>query len=550
MSVVPQCSCSCLADLNMTDSNINSRLAHPAWALAFAGVPFFMVLYAGPLFIDDAYITFRYAENLARGHGFVFNTEPLLGTTAPFYCFLLAGARLVGLPMIHAAFAIGLVSGALAPVFCWRIGVSNNRAAAGFLAALLLCLSPHWWRNASTGMETTLAGTLALAAIYLDLRGRAVASGVLCALLVLTRPDGATLPLLIFIIRVVTDRHSAIRFAVGGVVVLILWLIYAFLVFGSPLPQSLDAKKLIHAYPWYKALSRYLLWFATLKEPAGAWRVPDSVVFIIRAGMIGVSALWMAGADGIFRSWREGLVLVLWPVVFILGLCAVEVDTFFWYKMPIVPVFFFVSAFGFDLVYKWVGEWRPLNTGVTTAALRGALFVVIALFIVLQLVNAVPVIFDKDKLKTLTDKEKIFEEMSQLMRDKTERSGKVPGEVKVYVGEVGVIGYEMMDYEVIDSAGINSREVYEIRKLDWERMKKAHPEYNWQHQKWGSIEWSKEAIGKYRPDFIASDIRYLHLKNLARDEEFKQDYSVIKSWSDHNGNRYVVLERLVKKDGS
>jgi len=47
--------------------------------------------------VDDAYITYQYAKNIAHGHGFVFNVgdQPTLGTSTPLYAGLLAlGARL------------------------------------------------------------------------------------------------------------------------------------------------------------------------------------------------------------------------------------------------------------------------------------------------------------------------------------------------------------------------------------------------------------------------------------------------------------------------
>src|SRR5260370_7749062 len=52
---------------------------------------------------DDAYITFRYAANLARGLGLVFNpSEHVLGTTSPLFTVILAGVgRLVGLQHIE-----------------------------------------------------------------------------------------------------------------------------------------------------------------------------------------------------------------------------------------------------------------------------------------------------------------------------------------------------------------------------------------------------------------------------------------------------------------
>ena len=48
-------------------------------------------LVPGQRIVDDAYITFRYARNIADGLGFVYNPgQPVLGTTTPLYTMLLA----------------------------------------------------------------------------------------------------------------------------------------------------------------------------------------------------------------------------------------------------------------------------------------------------------------------------------------------------------------------------------------------------------------------------------------------------------------------------
>jgi hypothetical protein len=50
----------------------------------------------GPKPIDDAYITFRYARNLAEGIGLVYNPcEHVLGTTTPLFSLVLALLYLV-----------------------------------------------------------------------------------------------------------------------------------------------------------------------------------------------------------------------------------------------------------------------------------------------------------------------------------------------------------------------------------------------------------------------------------------------------------------------
>src|SRR5260370_38217980 len=83
--------------------------------LAAAGIV--RIISAVPLLpyglFDDAYITFRYAANLARGLGLVFNpSEHVLGTTSPLFTVILAGAgRLVGLQHMEA---IAVTAGILA----------------------------------------------------------------------------------------------------------------------------------------------------------------------------------------------------------------------------------------------------------------------------------------------------------------------------------------------------------------------------------------------------------------------------------------------------
>ena len=64
------------------------------WVLCLS-VAATMILWSdSPLDVDDAYITYRYAENLAGGNGFVYNVgEQILGTSTPLYTLLLAGSR-------------------------------------------------------------------------------------------------------------------------------------------------------------------------------------------------------------------------------------------------------------------------------------------------------------------------------------------------------------------------------------------------------------------------------------------------------------------------
>jgi len=73
-----------------------------------------------PMRYDDAFITYRYATNVAHAGRFVFNLDdaPVLGTSTPLYTFLLA---------------IGAKCGADIPVLSLYLGGIATMMTAGLL---------------------------------------------------------------------------------------------------------------------------------------------------------------------------------------------------------------------------------------------------------------------------------------------------------------------------------------------------------------------------------------------------------------------------------
>jgi 4-amino-4-deoxy-L-arabinose transferase-like glycosyltransferase len=99
----------------------------------------------GPKTYDDAYITFRYARNLALGHGFVYNPgDNILGTTTPLLTLLLA---LLGrIFSVDAIPAIGQAISGAALFFCgalaYLLGKTNGQRLAGVIAGLAMLINP------------------------------------------------------------------------------------------------------------------------------------------------------------------------------------------------------------------------------------------------------------------------------------------------------------------------------------------------------------------------------------------------------------------------
>jgi hypothetical protein len=149
-------------------------------------------LLAGPRTIDDAYITFRYARNLAQGLGFVYNPgEQVLGTTTPLYTLMMALAWLAGLrdlPIL--AMALNSLADAATAIVLYWLGLKLGRSrlvAAG--AGLAWALSPMSVTFAVGGMETAFVILALVAAFAAYVAGRSRLSAALVALAVLLRPD-------------------------------------------------------------------------------------------------------------------------------------------------------------------------------------------------------------------------------------------------------------------------------------------------------------------------------------------------------------------------
>ncbi len=187
----------------------------PAWAPVLAGLLVFAVhdWTLQPWTLDDAYISFRYADNLVAGHGVVFNAgERVEGYTNFLWLLLMAGGRALGFSPVVFSKLLGGVLDVLSLTlvgFAHRIvpGVSRRTAMFG---ALLLGTCGVFSKWSMSGMEVPLVGLLSTAAVLVHLRGRqrqdgaglAVASGVLAGLAAMSRPDAGLVFGVLFLDRV------------------------------------------------------------------------------------------------------------------------------------------------------------------------------------------------------------------------------------------------------------------------------------------------------------------------------------------------------------
>lgn len=145
---------------------------------------------------DDAFISFRYARNLAHGHGLVFNPgQRVEGYTNFLWVILLAGGIRLGSDPIWLAKVAGLVCG-LAVIILTMLLADRLAPGAGIWTAcapLMLVSTASLSRYALSGMETLMFSMWLCLALWLEL-GAGEQGGILAAmswvLAALTRPEG------------------------------------------------------------------------------------------------------------------------------------------------------------------------------------------------------------------------------------------------------------------------------------------------------------------------------------------------------------------------
>lgn len=237
-------------------------------------------LIPGPRTIDDAFITFRYARNIVEGAGFVYNPGvATLGTTTPLFALLLAGASAATGSGDFPALAVALsaAADAVGVALLFTLGRRALPIGVAALPALLWAVSPMSVTFAIGGMETSLAVLWMLAAFTAftappSARNDAVV-GVCIGLGLLTRIDSALWAASLLgwqaLSRLWAARArlslGALPLATWGAVALVLlpWAIYATAAFGSPIPNSVTAKRDAYLVPAGSALVRMVQTYST-----------------------------------------------------------------------------------------------------------------------------------------------------------------------------------------------------------------------------------------------------------------------------------------------
>jgi len=290
--------------------------------------------------IDDFFITYRYADNLAAGHGLTFNPgERVFGTTAPGLALLLGALRwLTGVPVptlgTSVTFAAVLATSAIVLVQARRRGRGPEALAGGGL----LAASAFAWVHNGAEVFVVLA-LLAVAATLAARRGRLgdAAAGLVAGAAAWCRPDAVLGIGLLGLVEWVRRRRLPGTYGVAAAAVLAAGLAAAWAWFGSFLPATLEAKRLQAAW-------RPEIW------PSGAdfWPAASRLLaeHAVGSALLPLALLGLAGLPIAARRGGPALrLVVLYAAAQAVSYPLLGVAFYAWYLLPTLAAFGYGAAF-------------------------------------------------------------------------------------------------------------------------------------------------------------------------------------------------------------
>jgi hypothetical protein len=294
----------------MSSSSTSRRTEDALKVLLGLGLPLLLVAsnarFIGDFTIDDAFISFRYARNLTRGLGLVYNQgEVVEGYTNFFWTVLMAGAIKLGIDPVIAAKCLGG-----AAVFGIMTLFYAMGGGAFCIANWLLATAFSFQAHALLGLEGGLFTFLMLLGAYLLAKpGKSLWPAAAFALAALTRPEAPAYFLIALVLLAREGRWRRLALFAAIVGAHVAWR-HAF--YGTWLPNTLAAKTGNITTQFYSGVAyvrAYLLEAGPLLVlflfgAAYAWVERDRrALALVALALFNVAYVLVVGADWMF-GWR------------------------------------------------------------------------------------------------------------------------------------------------------------------------------------------------------------------------------------------------------
>jgi hypothetical protein len=325
---------------------------------------------------EDALITLQHAENAVRGLGLTHTPQagpPLHGFTSPLSVLIpLAGEWMHGgwgLPLLRLISALlGGVSVWLGMRIAWRLALAP---ALIFLTGAYLAIEHHQLLFGMAGMETQVVVSVLLFSFYtlFDLDPRRVGIGL--GLCMLARPDLCFWVAIALVLTAWRCREEGtwrpLAIAITWIVALYgPWIAFTTYYYGSPIPNTILAKRYGYGIAWYHGLPGlhilelivFRLRFYILGALGPAYGGNGTGYQLFADGGAIAFAVSLLAVPGCVRAWRRrgretaGLGICAFVVIYFLYYMFGMYFSFGWYLVPFAAAVILAAASGADLLLR------------------------------------------------------------------------------------------------------------------------------------------------------------------------------------------------------
>ncbi|MBI3585728.1 MAG: hypothetical protein HY088_01195 [Ignavibacteriales bacterium] len=290
---------------------------------------------------DDTYIYLQYAKNIVGGDGFSFNAGiPSYGVTGPFWTLLIASGAKLGLDPYMVAKTLDLLFANIAIVILYLLAFAIIRDKIyALIVAWMFSFDAWFLRWTCSGMESSLAVLLALLTVWNAYRKEYATATFVAGMFTLVRPEGFLLFLVVLVDIFLNTRvrASAWRKIISSLalfsVIILTWLLFAYIHFGAIVPNTLQAKST-------QGFSLAVVWFTlfSMLKIIGATQVVAALAIVVGFIVVVRRSNWLRIKEDAFP--------LLWVIALPLLYIVMNVQVVSRYLLPISPFIVLYGVWG------------------------------------------------------------------------------------------------------------------------------------------------------------------------------------------------------------
>ena len=338
---------------------------------------------------DDAFISFRYAENFAQGHGLTWNTnetEPVEGYTNFLWTLLISAAIAMNGDPVVWSMILGFIFGLGTLVFTYRASLKIYESRPTALLSVFLLGTNYTYSSYMTGgLETQLQTFLFIVSLYVAISllspnpnarpSRYALLSVIFSLAVMTRLDSVLVCGILFVAvsyalymskyTYKEKLNNFISLIAPGALIVGTWFLFKLSYYGDILPNTYYLKAASNT-----SLSRGLFYVYSFFTEYGLFLffIIGAVYFrkffsktnfkLILTGMICIWLLYVIKVSGDFMEYR--FIVPIMPLIYIL-ISVIISSMPSWKSKAIVVYFLLIFSFYHATWFERTNGIEPIS---------------------------------------------------------------------------------------------------------------------------------------------------------------------------------------------